>query len=101
MRTILELEVVSVCWDALDGSTIYDLLNSSLVLSVNVTMALHVLLAFWYLSVGFRTALMFWTHLPPDDPLYKMITMQPLTLSQVPTVDRTLQSIRLYIKCIK
>ena len=28
MRTLLELEVVSVCWDALDGSTLYQLLDS-------------------------------------------------------------------------
>ena len=28
MRTLLELEVVSVCWDALDGSTLYQLIDS-------------------------------------------------------------------------
>ena len=93
LRTMLELEVVSVCWDALDGSTIFMLLSQR-GLSGPVTIALKVLQAFWYISVGARTAYMYCIHLPPSSPVYQFFITRPLELAASPTVDRTLQSLR-------
>lgn len=100
MRTIMELEVVSVCWDALDGSTLFELIdnNSTTTLtpmSDRAALAARVLMGFWYLSVGFRLSLMLFTHLSADAPFYHAILPRPLHLSKQPTVDRTLQSMRL------
>ena len=93
LRTMLELEVVSVCWDALDGSTIFMLLSQP-GLSRAVDTGLRFLQAFWYLSVGARTAYMYCVHLPPASPVYRLLVTRPLELAQSPTVDRTLQSLR-------
>lgn len=93
LRTMLELEVVSVCWDALDGSTIFMLLETPH-LSSTVQVALRLLLAFWYLSVGARTAFMYAVHLPPTSPVYQLLITRPLELAKTPVVDRTLQSLR-------
>jgi len=93
LRTMLELEVVSVCWDALDGSTIFMLLGQG-GLGPAVDTGLRFLQAFWYLSVGVRTAYMYAVHLPPSSWLYKRLVTRPLELAQSPTVDRTLQSLR-------
>lgn len=93
LRTMLELEVVSVCWDALDGSTIFMLLNQG-GHSYSVDTGLRILQAFWYLSVGGRTAYMYAIHLPPTSPVYQFLITRPLQLATTPTVDRTLQSLR-------
>jgi hypothetical protein len=76
MRTVMELEVVNVCWDALDGSTLFELLDSGLVpglrpLSPSEVSATRFLMGFWYVSVGFRLAFMFLTHLSTASPLYR------------------------------
>jgi hypothetical protein len=132
MRTIMELEVVSVCWDALDGSTLFQvckfsvpcfsadisvcgqILDSTTLTSLSLSMntAIRLLMVTWYVSVGIRigTALfdrfilcesrccegvMYVTHLPPTTRLYQYILPPPLALSLEPTVDRTLQAMRL------
>lgn len=94
LRTMLELEVVSVCWDALDGSTIFQLLDTP-TLSFAVQFSLRTLMAFWFFSVGCRIAVMYLAHLPPTNRLYKMVLTHPLSLAPLPTVDRTLQALRL------
>lgn len=95
MRTILELEVVSVCWDAIDGSTLYELLQSSQDYSSTLKHALSTLMAFWYFSVGVRMCIMLLTHLSPTSPLHRRLVAAPLQLDAQPTVDRTLQGLRL------
>ena len=52
-------------------------------------------MTFWYASVGFRLALMFCSHLSPDSFVYQLILPVPLSISAEPTVDRSLQAIRL------
>ena len=56
-------------------------------------------MGFWYLSVGFRLSFMFFTHLSPSSAIYQRVYLSifphPLELSRQPTVDRTLQSMRL------
>lgn len=96
LRTILELEVVSVCWDAIDGSTIYDLLgDSESKLNEAADNAARLLMAVWYLSVGIRLAVMFWVHQSPKDAVIpEFILKEPLAMSPSPTVDRTMQSLR-------
>ena len=94
LRTMLELEVVAVCWDALDGSTIFELLDSP-GLSYNIIVSLRCLMAFWYLSVGFRISIMYLVHLSPSAWIHKYILAPPLSLSPQPTVDRTLQALKL------
>jgi hypothetical protein len=48
MRTVMELEVVSVCWDALDGSTIYSLLDDQAeFLEKSMKTALRMLMVIW------------------------------------------------------
>ena len=89
-----KLEVVCVCWDALDGSTLYQLLSQQQ-LPYGEDLAARVMMAFWYLSVGCRMAFMMMSHLSPSDKLYRMVLSPPLSLAPQPTVDRTLQSLRL------
>lgn len=103
MRTVMELEVVSVCWDALDGSTLFALLDDKypelVPLSFASESAARVLMGFWYLSVGFRLSFMFFAQLSPESwifrTFYRHIMPPPLSLSRLPTVDRTLQAMRL------
>ncbi len=47
-----ELEVISVCWDALDGSTLYELLDGNSDLSNSSAYSIRLLMAAWYVSVG-------------------------------------------------
>ena len=61
----LQLEVVAVCWDALDGSTFYQLLDN-ITVSYPLEISIRVLMAFWYASVGLRISIMFATHLKPS-----------------------------------
>ena len=89
-----QLEVVTVCWDALDGSTLYQLISEGQLPSDYDTAA-RVMMVFWYISVGFRMAFMMLSHLAPSSILYRLILSPPLTLATQPTVDRTLQSLRL------
>ena len=95
MRTVLELEVISVCWDALDGSTLYELLDGNSDLSSSMSNSIRVLMAAWYISVGFRMALMFLTNMSPSSHLHSMVITAPFQLATQPTVDRTLQGLRL------
>eukprot|EP01031_Cornospumella_fuschlensis_P032399 gene32399-39179_t len=95
MRTILELEVVSVCWDAIDGSTLYELLQSSKDYSSDLKHALSTLMAFWYFSVGVRMCIMLLTHLSPTSWVHRRLVAAPLQLDAQPTIDRTLQGLRL------
>ena len=88
------MEIVTVCWDAIDGSTLYQLIESpSITFSYQV--AAKVLMIFWYLSVGVRTCMMLLTHLDPSSPLYGYVLLYPLQIAPQPTVDRSLQGIRL------
>ncbi len=57
--------------------------------------ATRVLMGVWYVSVGIRLAFMFTIHLPPTNYFYQMFNLPPLALSQQPTVDRTMQALRL------
>ena len=82
-----------MCWDALDGSTVYQLIQSNL--TTNQSNAARALMVFWYLSVGVRMALMLLSHLSPAATVYHWIATAPLQLSSIPTVDRTLQGLRL------
>jgi hypothetical protein len=87
---------VSICWDALDGATLYNLLTDpDIQLSADMDLAARVLLCFWYLSIGLRVSLLFLAHLSADSPLLLMLLPPPLSLSPEPTVDRTLSSINL------
>jgi hypothetical protein len=97
LRTMFELEVVSVCWDALDGATIFALMNdlyNAGEMTTSVDYALRILLVWWYLSVGARTGVMFISLLPASSWGYKQIMPPPLTLAKEPIVDRTLQALR-------
>ncbi len=47
-----------MCWDALDGSTLYQLIDTSVNLPYSYSVAARVLMGFWYLSVGSRMAIM-------------------------------------------
>jgi hypothetical protein len=94
---MFELEVVSVCWDAIDGATIYELLfdlEAAGELTESINISLRFLLCFWYLSVGFRTAIMFMMHLPAGSYGFTIFMPMPLQLAREPTVDRTLQALR-------
>lgn len=91
---ILQMEVVTVCWDAIDGSTLYQLIETAGI-SSNYQLASKVLMAFWYTCVGFRMAIMLLTHLDPSARVYGAVLMYPLQLAPQPTVDRSLQGIRL------
>ena len=83
-----------MCWDALDGSTLYQLLSQQKLPRTDDSAA-RVMMAFWYLSVGFRMGVMMLSHLAPSDKLYSLVLSKPLHLAPQPTVDRTLQSLRL------
>lgn len=88
-----------MCWDALDGSTLYELLENK-DLPTSIDNAIRLLMGFWYLSVGGRVAVMFLTHLTPTSRGYNFVLPPPLALDPQPTVDRTLQGLRLrYILC--
>lgn len=89
-----QLEVVTVCWDALDGSTLYQLVSEGQLPSDYDTAA-RVMMVIWYISVGFRMAFMMMSHLAPSSQLYRLVLSPPLALAPQPTVDRTLQSLRL------
>ena len=93
MRTMFELEVVGVCWDALDGSTLWDLFTLKADMSSSMQGAIKVLMIFWYISVGSRISCMYLTALPPDNKIYQFILSLPLALSPSPTVDRTMQGL--------
>ncbi|CAE7325935.1 unnamed protein product, partial [Symbiodinium microadriaticum] len=101
LRTILE--AVSMCWDALDGASLYQLLiqsnptgqDSTDQISRGAYNSAQFLMTFWYLSIGIRVAVMFGAHLSEESPLYKYLFSPPLTLSASPTVDRTLSAIHL------
>lgn len=95
LRTIMDLEVVAVCWDAIDGSTLYDLLDQARTDSYSTSLqsALRFLMAFWYFSVGLRMAIMIFTHLSPLRNGFLLCS--PFQLAPQPTVDRTLQALRL------
>ena len=100
LRTVLELEVVSICWDAIDGSTFYQLITDSGAygLSPSAKLAATFLMAIWYLSVGLRLAMMFLVHLAPADYVIpNSILKLPLEMSQSPTVDRTMQALRVRV----
>lgn len=94
LRTFMELEVVSVCWDALDGSTVCQLIDS-VVFSRSELASAQFLVVFWYLSVGIRMAIMIAFLLPPDSIIYKRISYQPLQFDEEPTIDRTMQGLRI------
>ena len=91
-----------MCWDALDGSTLYQLLDASNASGLNVAedVAARILMGVWYVSVGLRLAFMFTVHLSPEVPIYQMLNCPPLSLSDQPTVDRTMQALRLRAKVI-
>ena len=96
LRSMLELEVVSVCWDAIDGSTFYALLGDpgSNLNSIADNSA-RVLMAFWYLSVGVRLSMMFLVHHKPSNSgIPTSVLKNPLEMSSDPTVDRTMQALR-------
>jgi hypothetical protein len=95
VRTFLELEVVAVCWDALDGSTLYQLFSEDLDIGRTFYNAIRVLMAFWYVSVGIRIAVMTLAHCTPDTAAYQRVLTAPLALDSQPTVDRTFQGLRL------
>ena len=78
VRTILELEVMSVCWDALDGSTIYQLIGEDLDVSDSYYQALRVLMGFWYVSVGVRIGIMLVLNCSPDSRVYQQVRTAPL-----------------------
>lgn len=83
-----------MCWDAIDGSTLFELLDLD---SINMMTqdAIRFLMAFWYFSVGIRMAIMFMTQMSPTSSGYQMVVTPPLQLAPQPTVDRTLQGLRL------
>ncbi len=100
-----------MCWDALDGSTLYQLIGS-LSLDAPLSLSIRALMAFWYASVGVRIAVMFACHLDPSEstytfqphsmteltvgsPLYRLLLDPPGSLSDNPTVDRSLSALRL------
>jgi hypothetical protein len=93
-----------MCWDAMDGASLYELLVESnprgeesldQSISSGTAVAARFLMTFWYLSIGIRVAAMYSAHLTCDSPIYKYLLPQPLSLSSKPTVDRTLSGIRL------
>ncbi len=86
--------MVSVCWDAIDGSTLFEILDLTYI-GIGASNAARTLMAFWYFSVGVRMALMFMTQLSPTSAGYRQILTAPLQLAPQPTVDRTLQGLRL------
>jgi hypothetical protein len=53
------------------------------------------LMIFWYLSVGARLSMMFCAHLNPNSYLSGFLMSRPKSVSHDPTVDRSLQGMRL------
>lgn len=94
LRTMMELDVVSVCWDALDGSTFFQLLELNNNFSYAMDMSIRFLMSFWYVSVGFRVCIMHLALCSPESIINRLILTPVLSLSEVPTVDRTLQGLR-------
>jgi hypothetical protein len=90
---------VAVCWDAIDGSTVFELLDGSPI-QPSMAVAARVLMVVWYCSVGIRMAIMFCTHLTPTAYFYSVFVCAPLQLAPQPTVDRTLQGLRLRFECL-
>jgi sulfite exporter TauE/SafE len=80
LRSILEVEIIGICWDALDGATLYQLLASAASLSLPMHTAVRLLMFFWYLSVGCRLAMMFCSHLTPASRIYQ-VQIERLCLS--------------------
>eukprot|EP00601_Ochromonadales_sp_CCMP2298_P015213 CAMPEP_0173230332 /NCGR_PEP_ID=MMETSP1142-20121109/7702_1 /TAXON_ID=483371 /ORGANISM="non described non described, Strain CCMP2298" /LENGTH=911 /DNA_ID=CAMNT_0014159431 /DNA_START=16 /DNA_END=2751 /DNA_ORIENTATION=+ len=93
LRTVLELELVSICWDALDGSTLYELIADGQ--HGNTSNAIRTLMAAWYFSVGVRMFIMNAVSLSPQHPLHRALVTAPYALAPQATVDRTLQGLRL------
>ena len=93
LRTMMELDVVSVCWDALDGSTFFQLLELNK-FSYAMDMSIRFLMSFWYISVGFRVGIMHLALCSPGSLVSRLILTPVLSLSEIPTVDRTLQGLR-------
>jgi hypothetical protein len=81
-----------VCWDALDGSTLFELIAQANV-SYQISFAARVLICFWYFSVGIRIAMMSITFLSPSSYLYRLFLHPALSWSPEPTVDRTLSGL--------
>ena len=73
LRSILEVEIIGICWDALDGATLYQLLVTSSELSVAMSTAVRCLMFFWYMSVGCRLAIMYCSHLTPASRVYQVV----------------------------
>ena len=73
LRSILEVEIIGICWDALDGATLYQLLVTSSGLSQAMDTAVRLLMFFWYLSVGCRLAMMYSSHLSPQSRIYQVL----------------------------
>jgi hypothetical protein len=93
----VQLEVVAVCWDAIDGSTLFELLdnNNGSDFNASTKASARFLMAFWYFSVGMRMSIMTLTHLRPSNWIYGKLVTLPFALSPQPTVDRTLAGLRL------
>ena len=83
-----------MCWDALDGASLYELITET-DLSPASDFSARFLMCFWYLSVGIRLALLYCAHLSGEAYVYKLLLPPALSLSPEPTVDRTLQAINL------
>lgn len=87
-----------MCWDAIDGSTLFELLdnnNSGSDFDTSTKASARFLMAFWYFSVGMRMTIMTLTHLHPSAWVYGKLVSLPFALSPQPTVDRTLGGLRL------
>jgi hypothetical protein len=92
----VQVESTQICWDALDGATLYLLLtDQDHPISARTDVAARILLCFWYLSIGVRVSLLYLAHLSPRSPAIAFLLPPPLLRSQEPTVDRTLSSINL------
>jgi hypothetical protein len=118
-RTIMELEALTLCWDAMDGSSLYELITNpnshdntstddTSTTSSNIDACARFLMCFWYFSIGVRITLLFCSHLSPSAPsstssqspssrllsyLFRD-TQQPFLHSSEPTVDRTVTAIQ-------
>lgn len=104
-RTIMELEALTICWDAMDGSSLYELMTNSnsqdntassdIEISSNIDACARFLMCFWYFSIGVRISLLFCSHLSPSSSFYQyFFQTQPFDHSTEPTVDRTVTAIQ-------
>ena len=73
----VQVEIIGICWDALDGATLYQLLVTTSGMSAAMDTAARLLMFFWYLSVGCRLAMMFCSHLTPESRVYQ-VSSKPL-----------------------